>query len=1044
MLRAARGAGPRPRENRVPPSRAHRITYELSVFLPSPLGGEGAFLPLAAWRAPPHPRPLSPEGRGEKDATRFLARTAMARYLIGIDLGTTNSALAYIPLPPGRPPARAPDVRPFPVPQLVAPGEVANRPLLPSFLYLPGEHDLPPGATALPWSQNPGYAVGEFARNHGARVPGRLATSAKSWLCHAGVDRSAPLLPWSAPPDVPRLSPVEVSARFLRHLVDSWNSVMERGDPENRLEKQTVVLTVPASFDDMARTLTVEAARKAGLENLTLLEEPQAAFYCWLNTHSHKEASRLKPGAYCLVVDVGGGTSDFSLIQAVEQQGELAFVRQAVGDHLLLGGDNMDLALAKFVETKLPAAGRLDAAQYGMLTQACRQAKEVLLAPSPPASFQVTVMGRGRAVIGGALHTTLTGDEVRRVLFDGFFPQVPREAEPQRGARVGLHEMGLPYVSDPAVTRHLAVFIKRHLQAQAAGAAPAGGAPDAILFNGGVFQPAPLQERLLEVMRHWYSAPGKSWQPLVLTNPSLDLAVALGAAHYAWLKHTGGRRIGGGIARSYYIGVEAGGDGAPPAETASRPAHTVVCVVPQHLEEGQEVALPRPELELALGQPVAFPLFTSTVRGDDKAGDLLNVAPEQLLQLPPLHTILRGGKRSGAKHVPVTLAARSTEIGTLELFCVAKEGSNRWRLEFNVRDIVKDLQPGEAGGDGADAAAQSPTDVWPEEQVQAAARLIRAVYAEGAPSPTPPELTKAVEAALDAPRLQWPTGLCRRLWDFLAEVAEHRRRSPAHLSRWYNLVGFVLRPGFGDSLDRYRVDQLWKLLHAPPKQEAGKPARAAKGPPRQPEGGGDYWIMWRRVSGGLNAQLQATLYNRLRPALLPARGKAVAKPPPNELAEMWRAAGSLERLDVKQKEQLGQALLKPLKRSPVPTYGFFALTRLGARVLMYGPLNAVVHPSVAEVWLDSILSFEPGHESERLAWAFCLTQLARRSGQRALDIDDSHRQSVLTVLRAQPLPGHWVRMVEEVTELEGEEQSQMLGDTLPIGLRLLPPKEEEG
>src|SRR5437762_11401365 len=335
----------------------------------------------------------------------------MARYLVGIDLGTTNSALAYIDLQKGRP--GQPEIHKFPVPQLVAPGEVGTRPLLPSFLYLPGPHDLPPGAAALPWDPSAPAVVGEFARNHGARVPGRLVTSAKSWLCHAGVDRSAPLLPWSAPPDVPRISPVEASARYLKHLVDSWSHAMSRGKDELRLEKQIVVLTVPASFDDMARTLTVEAARKAGLENLTLLEEPQAAFYCWLATRSHKEAARLKPGAYCLVVDVGGGTSDFSLIQAVEQQGELGFVRQAVGDHLLLGGDNMDLAIAKFVETRLPGAGRLDAAQYGMLTQACRLAKETLLGPDAPANYTVTLVGRGRQVVGGTQHTNLTPADVR-------------------------------------------------------------------------------------------------------------------------------------------------------------------------------------------------------------------------------------------------------------------------------------------------------------------------------------------------------------------------------------------------------------------------------------------------------------------------------------------------------------------------------------------------------------------------------------------------------------------------------------------------------
>jgi molecular chaperone DnaK (HSP70) len=958
----------------------------------------------------------------EEESPALVGRTIMPRYLIGIDLGTTNSALAYIDLQ-RKPRGGRPEVRTFDVPQLTAPAEVAPRVLLPSFLYLPGPHDLPPGATALSWDPQRSYAVGEFARNHGARIPGRLVTSAKSWLCHAGVDRSAGLLPWSAPPDVPRISPVEASARYLRHLVEAWNYTVAQGRDEERLEKQAVVLTVPASFDDVARNLTVEAARKAGLENLTLLEEPQAAFYCWLSTAPPQETGSLLPGALCVVVDVGGGTSDFSLIQAVEQQGELAFVRQAVGDHLLLGGDNMDLALAKFVETKLPGAGRLDAAGYGMLTQACRLAKETLLVPNPPAQHTVTVVGRGRAVVGGTLHTPLTPADVRRLIFDGFFPQVPRDAEPMRGSRTGLHEMGLPYVNDPAITRHLAAFLKKHT--------PAGSAPQAILFNGGVFQPAALRERLLEVMRPWYHSPAAPWQPLVLTTPSLDLAVAWGAAYYAWLRHTGGRRIGGGIARSYYVGVAADSAAAP----APGQPLTVVCVVPQRLEEGEEVLLPKPELELALGQPVLFPLYTSTVRRDDRPGDLLHVAPEQLLQLPPLHTVLRGGKRSGTKHVPVTLAARSTEIGTLELWCVAREGSNRWRLEFNVRDVVQgeaDTQaPGASEGD-----AVSLTDVWPEAQVQEAARLIRTTYVPSdAPMPEPKELTKALETALEAPRHDWPTGLCRRLLEFLFEVADQRRRSPAHFARWYNLVGYCLRPGFGDALDKYRVEQLWKLLHAPPRGDAGKSAV------RQPEGGAEYWIMWRRVAGGLNGPLQQDLYNRLRPALLPGKGKGGLKPQANELAEMWRAAASLERLEPRTKETLGEALLKPLRRSPVPTYGFWSLTRLGARVLLYGPLNAVVHPQVVQRWLEAILSFQPANQSERLGWAFCLAQLARRSGQRALDVDDSHRQTVLTVLRGLDVPEHWPRMVEEVSELERDEQSQMFGESLPIGLRLLRPQE---
>jgi len=417
------------------------------------------------------------------------------------------------------------------------------------------------------------------------------------------------------------------------------------------------------------------------------------------------------------------------------------------------------------------------------------------------------------------------------------------------------------------------------------------------------------------------------------------------------------------------------------------------------------------------------------------------VKPNQLRQMPPLHTILRGGKRSGTKRVPVTLAARSTEIGTLELWCVARDGNNRWRLEFNVRDIVKESDPGATEAETGSQPALM--DVWPEAQVQDAARLIQQVYAsppkkgsdplnlEGQTpfSIAPQELTKALETALDASRHDWPTGLCRRLWEFLAEVADQLRRSPGHLSRWYHLAGYCLRPGFGDPLDKYRVEQLWKLMQAPPRSE--------RATPRLPEGGADYWIMWRRVAGGLNASLQQALFDRIRPALLPGKSKAAVKPGANELADMWRAVASLERLDVKHKELLGQTVLKQVRRSPVPTYGFWALTRLGARVLLYGPLNSVVHHQIVEQWLDILLPFEPGHESEWIAWGFCLTQLARSTGQRALDVDDSHRQSVLTVLRTLPVPAHWIRMVEEVTELEKDEQSQLFGESLPIGLRVL-------
>jgi hypothetical protein len=614
----------------------------------------------------------------------------------------------------------------------------------------------------------------------------------------------------------------------------------------------------------------------------------------------------------------------------------------------------------------------------------------------------VTVQARGRSVVGGSLHTQIAPDDVKQAILEGFFPQDSRDAEPQRGARTGLQEMGLPYVTDPAVTRHLAAFLRKQLKDDEK--------PDAILFNGGVFQPQSLRDRLVGVLSPWY---GPNWQPLVLANPSLDLAVSWGAAYLAWLRHSGGKRIGGGIPRSYYIAVEGG------QREASSP---VLCVVPRQLEEGQEVRLAKPELELALGQPVLFPLFTSTVRGKDKPGDVLTIPPNQLLQLPPLHTVLRGGKRSGAKSVPVTLSARTTEIGTLELYCVARDGNNRWRLEFNVRDIVTD-----GGDDEGDSRERSTTtDVFPEELVQRAAEAIRATY-EGDTSPN--ELTKALEAALESPRHEWPTGLCRRLWSFLEEQAERRTRSAQHLNRWYHLAGFCLRPGFGDSLDRYRIEQLWKMLAAP--------FRTSGVSQQQAEGGADYWIMWRRVAGGLSTAVQNTLMSRLRPILLPVKGKAIAKPGANELAEMWRAVASLERLDVKTKEALGANLLRQVARSPVPTYAFWSLTRVGARALFYGPLNLVVHPQVVEEWLAQLLTFQPANDSEKNGWAFCLANLARMTGQRALDIDDEARAAVLSVLGSLKVPNHWREMVEQVVSMDAGDRGQLFGESLPIGLRLI-------
>lgn len=921
----------------------------------------------------------------------------MARYSIGIDLGTTNCALAAVEMV-----KRKNDVLNIPVEQLVAPGELAERPLLPSFLYLPSEHELPAGSMALPWDAERNYLVGEAARNWGAKVTGRLVTSAKSWLCHDGVDRQAAILPWGGPNEVAKVSAVDASTRYLQHLAQSWNYQQRDEKTPARFEEQRITLTVPASFDDVARQLTAEAARRAGFLNVTLLEEPQAAFYAWI-AQAERDRRRKQPlqeGMTCLVADVGGGTTDFSLIDCTAEDGVLGFTRRAVGDHLLLGGDNMDLALAHRLEEKL-GAGKLDAGRFAQLTQACRAAKEALLKSKGLKEYPVTIMGRGRSVVGASLTARLTRDEVEDQIIEGFFPMVEWDSEPARAKSTGIHEMGLPYVSDAAITRHLVSFLRQH---EVNRKEP----PSAILFNGGVFTPKLLQDRFLDVMKHWF---GPSWEPIVLQTPSLDLAVAIGASYYGRQREYGGKAIAGGLARSYYIAVAAADDSAT--------AQQMLCVVPQHMEETETIELKEPVLELALGHPVQFPLYTSTVRGKDQPGKLLKIAQKQLHKLAPLQTVLRGGKRAGTKGVPVTLTSTLTPIGTLEISLVAQNSPNRWRLEFNTRETVEDKR--EAEVERSAEIVSQPAMALPEEQINAALQELATTYAypnEDAAK----QLTKIWELLLETSRRDWPSSLCRRLADGLLEVAESRRRTPAHLSRWYNLTGYCLRPGYGDTRDRFRVDQLWKLLNAPG---------------RQPEGGADYWILWRRVSGGLPANLQATLLERLRPILLPGKAPAI-KPNNNELAEMWRAAASLERLEPKVKALLAEPLLKQYRRPPVQHYAPWALARLGSRSMLYAPMNNIVAADVVVGWVNQLLPYRPSHESDERSWLWILSTLCRRINVRGLDVEQSTRQQVLDCLTKHRAPQRYLELVATGGELEQDEQQQMFGDDLPLGLKVLP------
>jgi hypothetical protein len=607
-----------------------------------------------------------------------------SRYVVGIDLGTTNSALAYVDtaVPEGQDPV----VHHLPIPQVVQPGTVEERGLLPSFLYLPGPNEQPAGALKLPWAPDRDFAVGEFARNFGSQVPTRLVASAKSWLCHSGVDRRQPLLPWKAPESARRVSPLEASTLYLRHLCEAWNHLVARDIAENRLEQQDVILTVPASFDAVARELTVEAARAAGLEHITLLEEPQAAFYAWLNASPEGWRKQVEVGDVVLVCDVGGGTTDLSLIAVGEDRGELALTRVAVGDHILLGGDNMDLALAHAAAQGFAAKGsKLDAGQMHMLWHSCRLAKEKLFSDAQAASAPVTVLGRGRSVIASTLRGELTRAEAERVLVDGFFPETPADAEPRKQRAVGLQELGLPYAADPAVTKHLATFLSRNADVLAQRAPSKRSKKKAtqataILFNGGVFKAQPLRQRLLDVLNGWTKSAGGV--PLKeLEGADLDLAVSRGAAYYGLVRRGRGVRIRGGTAQAYYVGVET----SLPAVPGSPPPLKALCVAPFGMEEGTEADVPGQEFGLVVGEPAEFRFLGSNVRRGDTAGTVVEEWEGQIEELSPLTMTLEAPGKDG-RTVPVHLHSKVTEVGTLELWCLSRDGEQRWKLEYNVRE----------------------------------------------------------------------------------------------------------------------------------------------------------------------------------------------------------------------------------------------------------------------------------------------------------------------------------------------------------------------
>ena len=928
----------------------------------------------------------------------------LPEYIIGIDLGTTNCAVAYVQ------PALGPDasIQNLPIPQLQQPGEVTALPLLPSCLYLPGEHELPPGATRLPWGESPGPIAGAFARWQGARVPDRLVASAKSWLGHPGVDRSAPILPWGAPPDIAKISPVEAATRLLAHLAAAWDNA----HPAAPLGQQEVVITVPASFDEVARALTVQAAKSAGLEKLTLVEEPQAAFYDFTARHRHDLAEVLRGTRLILVVDVGGGTTDFTLIQTSVLDGIPALRRIAVGDHLLLGGDNMDATLARHVEERWLAEGRkLSAAQWTQLVQAARTAKEALLGVTATGRHRISVLAEGSRLLRGTLSAELLRADAERLILEGFFPACAPTEMPRRAARTAQQELGQPYAQDPGITRHLAAFLRQHAAAaftalEQPTTDPALPRPDAILFNGGVFNSPAIADRLVgEVSAWWPGCPPVR----VLPHASLEASVARGAAGYGLARRGLARRITGGAAHALYIGL------APDKETATPRA---LCLIPRGHEEGQPVELKSQVFSLVLGQPVQFPLFSTAADRVDQPGDIVTIldSDESFRALPPIHTLLKSTE-AWRGHEPVYLSAVLTELGTLELWCVASTREERWRLEFVLRGTP---------------APDSPTVTEPlPARFDEVRELVKRVYGnqpQAVEAREARQMLRALEKAI-GPRETWRLPWLRELWSLLQAGAGRRLRSFEHERVFYQLTGYSLRPGFGYPLDEWRCEQAFRRFRELIKFHTETPVWS------------EFWIMWRRLAGGLGEAAQNELWAYLKPQLarrIPLAASAEGFRPkgiqPEGLDEMVRVAASLEHLDPAEKTVLGYWISQRLK-SPETAAGpwVWALGRLGARVPLYGSSHKTVAPAQVAVWLDMLL--KPGWLRMDGA-TFAVVQLGRMTGDRTRDLDENLRADAATALTLAGAPNQWVRLLTEVVALESAEAARALGDTLPMGLRL--------
>ncbi len=929
------------------------------------------------------------------------------RFLVGIDLGTTNTVVAYTDLSQEIEQAQT---QLFEIEQLVAPGEVAKKPLLPSFRYHPATGELAPQDMQLPWTtpllsglpgELPQVVIGEWARELGSKVEGRLVSSAKSWLSHPQVDRSADILPWAAAEGIIKVSPVLASASYLNHVKQAWNHEY----PNDPLEKQELVVTVPASFDEAARALTVAAANLAGLGKILLLEEPQAVCYDWYAQHQRDVKHLLKNIKLLLVCDVGGGTTDLSLIRVGMENDSLELTRIGVGDHLMLGGDNVDLALAHIAEQRIVQDGKpLNAASLSQMIQQTRKAKELLLSDYAPDTAKVTVLGSGARLIGGSKSCELSRDEVREIALDGFFPCTSFSEQPNK-RRGAIVEFGLPYATDPAVSKHIAAFLGRHDQAcrnalQLGDDQSQTAVPDAVLLNGGVFNSFTLTERALAVLHQWRQ------QPItVLENTHPDLAVAYGAVAYGLARRGAQLKIGGGSARSYFLQLDDSGQGK-----------RGVCLMPKGTEEGQEVQLTGRRFALRLGQPVRFHLVSSSDDTKRQAGELYDIDVEHMITLPPLAAVL-DIEHHDKNEVEVELACSLTEVGTLNIECVSLSSEKqRWDVEFQLRKELSAQQQ---------AATNVEEPALPARFAEAKDK-IQTVFGHGTKEFDPKAVKKLrndLEKLLGK-RDSWDMSLLRAIHDILMEGHKKRRRSITHERVWFNLTGYTLRPGFGYPLDEWRIQEIWPLY------QQGLQFT------KESQSWSEWWTCWRRAAGGLTQAQQEIVFIDIAPYINPATARKLksAADKNKSYEDMVRLVAALENLPMTTKTQIAQWLLQRLEKANETPTSWWALGRVAARVPFYGSAHNVLPKETVQNWLPNLLKAD---WKNNLNQAFAAVMLARMSGDRTRDLDEVHRNDIIDKLKNIKAPTIWIEMVAEIKQLDETETKRIFGEALPTGLKLI-------